>query len=64
MLSGAFGPPRATPSGNQNTFVSGDDFDAFVAAFEAGHPSADFDLNGFLNGNDFDLFVVAFEAGC
>lgn len=45
-------------------FVSGIDFDLYVAAFEAGDGSADFDSDGFVTGIDFDLFVLAFEAGC
>jgi len=49
---------------DQNHFVNGDDFDAFVVAFEAGEITADFDVNGFVNGDDFDAFVTAFEAGC
>ncbi len=49
---------------DQNGFVNGDDFDAYVVAFEAGDPSADFDNNLFVNGDDFDAYVVAFEAGC
>ncbi len=47
-----------------NGFLTGEDFDAFVAAFEAGNLSADFDGNGFVNGEDFDAYVTAFEAGC
>lgn len=49
---------------DQNGFVNGDDFDSFVALFEAGDPGADFDQNGFVNGDDFDSFVGHFEAGC
>lgn len=45
-------------------FSTGDDFDAYVAAFEAGEISADFDGDGFATGDDFDAFVAAFEAGC
>lgn len=45
-------------------FLTGQDFDLFVQAFEYGDPSADFDQNGFISGPDFDLYVVAFEAGC
>ncbi len=45
-------------------FVTGDDFDAYVAAFEAGNATADFDGDGFVTGDDFDGFVVQFEAGC
>jgi hypothetical protein len=47
-----------------NTFVNGDDFDAFMLAFELGDASADFDDNTFVNGDDFDAFMLAFEAGC
>ena len=49
---------------DQNGFVNGDDFDSFIAAFEAGSTAADFDHNTFVNGDDFDAFVLAFEAGC
>jgi len=49
---------------DQNTFVNGDDFDAFVALFVAGDLAADWDHNSFVNGDDFDGFVGAFEAGC
>lgn len=45
-------------------FATGDDFDQYVAAFEAGNASSDFDHDGFVTGNDFDAFVVAFGAGC
>ncbi len=45
-------------------FVTGDDFDQYVAAFESGDLSADFDADGFVTGDDFDLYVAAFETGC
>jgi hypothetical protein len=45
-------------------FVDGDDFDAFVIAFEAGDESADFDGSGFVDTDDFDAFVLVFELGC
>lgn len=45
-------------------FVTGVDFDLFVAAFEAGDLGADFDQDGFVTGIDFDLYVAAYEAGC
>ncbi len=45
-------------------FPTGDDFDAYVTAFEAGDISSDFDGDGFVTGDDFDKFVVAFEKGC
>ncbi len=47
-----------------NGFVNGEDFDAFVSAFDAGLPSADIDVNSFVTGDDFDLFVDRFAAGC
>lgn len=49
---------------DRDGFVTGVDFDLFVAAFEAGETSADFDSDGFLTGVDFDRYVQAFEAGC
>ena len=49
---------------DRNTFVNGDDFDLFVAAFYYGEPSADIDHNTFVNGDDFDTFVDHFVAGC
>ncbi len=45
-------------------FVTGEDFDAFVAAFEEGNAAADFNLDGFVTGEDFDAYVAAFELGC
>ncbi len=49
---------------DDNTFVNGDDFDAFTAAFEVGDPTADFDANSFVNGDDADAFFERFVAGC
>jgi len=49
---------------NMDGFVSGDDYDAFVIAFEAGDPSADFNNDSFTSGDDFDAFVIAFEGAC
>ncbi len=45
-------------------FVTGDDFDQYVAAFEAGGIASDFNHDGFVTGDDFDAYVTAFEAGC
>lgn len=45
-------------------FVTGDDFDAYNASFEAGNVSADFDGDGFVTGDDFDGYTSAFESGC
>lgn len=49
---------------DRDGFVTGADFDLYVAAFEAGDMSADFDIDTFITGVDFDLFVQEFEAGC
>ncbi|MDX2116821.1 MAG: hypothetical protein SFY96_01415 [Planctomycetota bacterium] len=46
---------------NDDGFRTFEDFDAFVAAFEAGDPLADFNNDCFLDFNDFDAFVAAFE---
>jgi hypothetical protein len=53
-----------TPDFNGDGFIDFTDFDAFVAAFEAGPSGADFNDDGFLDFTDFDAFVSAFEAGC
>jgi len=49
---------------NCDGFVTGEDYDEYVAAFEAGDELADFDADGFVTGDDFDAFVAAFESGC
>ncbi len=49
---------------NNDGFVSGEDFDAFVAVFELGDLTADYNGDGFVTGEDFDGFVADFEAGC
>jgi hypothetical protein len=49
---------------DRDGFITGLDFDLFVAAFEAGDATSDFDEDGFVTGVDFDAFVTAFEAGC
>ena len=49
---------------NDDGFLDGFDYDAFVADFEAGTPAADFNRDGFLDGFDYDDFVTAFELGC
>jgi len=49
---------------DQDGFLTFEDFDAFVSAFEAGESRADFTSDGFLTYEDFDAFVNAFEAGC
>lgn len=45
-------------------FLTGEDFDAYLVAFQLGDPRADFTSDGFVNGEDFDAFVAAFEVGC
>ena len=47
-----------------NGFITFDDFDAFVSAFEGGDATSDFNHDGFLTFEDFDAFVSAFESGC
>ena len=49
---------------NCDGFVTFEDFDSFVSAFEGGSPSADFNADGFLTFEDFDAAVQAFETGC
>ncbi len=59
--------PTPTPCAadyNADGFLDFTDFDAFVAAFEAGEAGADFNADGFLDFTDFDAFVAAFELGC
>lgn len=56
--------PTCTADFDQDGFITGIDYDLYVAAFEAGDASADFDADGFITGIDFDLYVAAFEAGC
>ena len=49
---------------NKDGFLTFEDFDAFVSAFEAGDVTGDFNKDGFLTFEDFDVFVTEFEAGC
>jgi len=49
---------------NGDGFLTFEDFDEFVSAFEGGETRADFDGDGFLTFEDFDAFVGAFESGC
>ena len=64
-ISGAFVlSPPCRPDFDGDGFVTGTDFDLFVAAFESGDMAADFDGDGFITGLDFDDFVYAFEDGC
>jgi hypothetical protein len=45
-------------------FVDTEDFDLFVANFEAGDSTTDFDNSGFVDTDDYDAFVQAFTIGC
>lgn len=56
--------PACDADWNRDGFVSGEDFDEFVAEFVAGGRPADFDGDCFVSGTDFDDFVAAFTAGC
>ncbi len=49
---------------DRSGFADGDDFDAFVSAFERGDASADLDGSGEVDTEDFDVFVREFEGGC
>ncbi len=59
-LTAAFCPTDFDRDG----FVTGDDFDGFVAAFELGDGAADFDGDTFVTGDDFDAYALAFQSGC
>lgn len=66
-LAGGFWPgqPSPCPSDfNHDGFVTGDDFDAFVAVFIVGDPAADFNHDGFVTADDYDSYVDAFFGGC
>jgi hypothetical protein len=56
--------PSALPTSTADGFLTFEDFDAFVAAFESGDVRGDFNADGFITFEDFDAFVGAFEAGC
>jgi hypothetical protein len=62
-INGLYTPPCRTDFDGDG-FLTFEDFDAFVTAFEGGAATADFDNDGFLTFEDFDAFVTAFEAGC
>ncbi len=49
---------------DNNGFVNGADYDAFLDAFGNGEPCADFDGDTFVTGDDFDDYADAFIAGC
>jgi len=56
--------PPCHPDYNGDGFVTGEDFDLFLADFESGSIKADYNGDGFVTGEDFDAFVAAFEIGC
>jgi hypothetical protein len=56
--------PRCTADFNDDGFLTFEDFDTFIGAFESGDASSDFNADGFITFEDFDAFVGAFEAGC
>lgn len=68
IVSNICGPVSASASLNVrclvdfdgNGFVNGEDYDAFIAAFERGDQNADYDGNGFVNGEDYDAYAQAF----
>jgi len=57
-------PVQCPADFNGDGFVTGEDFDLFLAAFEGGSLSSDFNGDGFVTGEDFDAFVTAFESAC
>jgi len=57
-------PLVCPPDFSGDGFLTFEDFDEFVLAFEEGAIRADFDADGFLTFEDFDAFVAAFDAGC
>lgn len=66
-LQGGFwigNPPPCPSDFDNNGFVNGDDFDAFVDAFVLGDDLADINGDGFVTGDDYDAFVDQFAAGC
>jgi len=49
---------------NGDGFLTFEDFDAFIDAFNRGVIGADFNADNQINFSDFDAFVTAFERGC
>ncbi|MDX2117750.1 MAG: S8 family serine peptidase [Planctomycetota bacterium] len=64
VVTGDVEPIVCVADFNNDGFLDFSDFDAFVAAFEAGSATSDINADGFLDFTDFDAFVLAFEAGC
>lgn len=66
FFCGSSGCPTACSAADFDAdgFLTGDDYDAYVTAFELGDSTSDFDGDGFVTGDDFDAFLVQFQAGC
>lgn len=66
FFCGSSGCPSACSAADFNAdgFLTGDDYDGYVLAFELGEVVSDFDGDGFVTGDDFDAFLVQFQAGC
>ncbi len=66
FFCGSSGCPSACSAADFDAdgFITGDDFDGYVTAFELGEPVSDFDGDGFVTGDDFDAFLLQFQAGC
>ncbi len=64
VTSGAASVVVCAADFNCDSFINGDDYDAFAELFEAGDIGADINGDGFVNGDDYDAFAEAFEAGC
>jgi hypothetical protein len=58
------GVPDCPGDFNGDLALNSQDFFDFLAAFFAGHPSADVNLDGTINSQDFFDFLRAFFAGC
>lgn len=56
--------PTCKPDFDGDGFLTGDDFDAFIIAYELGAITADYNNDGFVTGEDFDEYVSDFETGC
>lgn len=59
--STAYGPQTTNVTGSGA--LSGDDYDAFMVAWTAGCPCADFNGDSFVTGLDLDEFMERFLAG-
>lgn len=64
LIRGLPVPPVCGPDFNGDGLVDFFDYNDFVAAFEAGDPSADYSRDGFVDYFDYLDFVADFETGC